>query len=266
MRSRHLYRTVLRASLIALFVYHGLGGGAYGFAGAGPYTHISITTEALDRYAVETGNSVSLYCAEVLLQASVISDNAEGMEQFTYHCDNNDLAGCSYRLDQFKGEANKATTQVESLLKMGRALHIVQDFYSHSNWVEIFGFTMIRAPIEQFKDLRPPPDIQSGNFPDIYPDIGAQLACYLIPEERWGSYIYGATHACMNKDSNQTFRGSRFYPNSGLTYHQLAGMYAVNHSVELLKYYGRKNPWFKTCFVPRALTGGCNKRFLDWVH
>jgi hypothetical protein len=266
--ARRAFRgNLIRGALVALLGLHGLAGEIYSFAGAGPYTHIGITTDALDRFSHEIGWDVALSCSEILLQTSVVSDTAENMEQFTFHCDNNDLAGCSYRLDQFKGEANSAYSQLESLKKMGMALHIVQDFYAHSNWAETFGFSMFPAPIRVFKDIRPPVDVQSGNFPDIFPDVGAQLACFLVPEDQWNRYIYGATHACMNKDSNLTFRGARAVPGGfGVTYHELAGMYAVNHSVQLLKYFARTNPWFKACARPRLFTGGCNKRFLDWVH
>lgn len=256
----------LRVLLITLGVLHGASP-AYSFAGAGPFTHISITTEALDRFAHETGWEVSLYCTELLAQFSVTSDSADGMKQFTYHCDSNDLAGCSFRLDQFKGLANKAYTREQSLRRMGMALHIVQDFYSHSNWSETFGFSMFQAPLENFKDVAPPIDVQSGIFPDLFPDVDAQLACFLVPEEQWDKFILGATHACMNKDSNLTYRGARPLPNGfGLTYHQLAATYAVNHSVELIKYFDRQNPWFKTCLRPQIFTAGCNKRFLNWAR
>ncbi len=260
-------RSLLRVALVLIFVMHGLAGQAYSFAGAGPFTHIGITTEALDRFTHETGWEVSLYCSELLNQFSVSSDSADGMQQFTYHCDSNDLVGCSFRLDQFKSQANRAYVREQSLRRMGMALHIVQDFYAHSNWVETFGFTLFRAPLEEFKLYPPPVDVQSGQFPDIFPDVGAQLACYLVPEDQWDKFIFGATHSCMNKDSNITFRGSRAIPNGfGITYHELAGQYAVNHSVELIKYFYRHNPWFKTCLRPQLFTAGCNKRFLDWVH
>ena len=167
-----------------LFVLHGLAGDVYSFAGAGPFTHFSITTDALDRFAHETGWDVDVICAEILLQSSVVSDSVEGMQQYTYHCDSNDLVGCSYRLDQFKGLANRAYLREDSLRRMGMALHIEQDFYSHSNWVETFGATMLRSPIEQFKDFPPPVDVQSGQFPDIFPDVGGKTFLYAFENRK----------------------------------------------------------------------------------
>ena len=234
-----------------------------GFGGAGPYTHIRITLEAMERFSYESGYDVDPICAETLIQASVVSDNAEGMEQRTFHCDSNDLAGCSFRLDQFKQKANGAFVREVGLENMGRALHIVQDFYSHSNWVESYQFLMIPAPIEVFRDVVPPVDVQTGYFPDLFPDFDAQLRCYTTPESEWNRFIYGATHGCLNKDSNVTFRGIAPVPNGfGMTYHELAARYATDHSVTLLHYFAKHSPAFRACFMPRFITGGCGYGFL----
>lgn len=258
-------RLALVCALVAILGSPLRSGRAFG--GSGPYNHIRITYEALDRFSQETGNDVNTYCAELLAQGAVVSDSANKMPNYTLHCDNNDLVGCSYRLDQFKQEANKSMSQVDSLQRMGQALHIVQDFYAHSNWAEIFGASMLPAPIKVFKDVPPPVDLQSGYFPDIFPDLQAQVDCFFMPQDRWNGFIYGATHACLNKDSNITLRGGTLVPNGfGVTYHELAAQYAINHSVDLLKYYSAKNPWFAMCFSRGQIFQGCNKVFDNIIH
>ncbi len=158
----------IRLLLVLGFGLHGLSGAAHGFGGAGPQTHLSITEEALRRYTAESGWEVDALCAAELEQAAVISDSRSEAPRWQLHCDNNDLVGCSFRLDKFKGEANRAIIREDALSQMGRALHIVQDFYAHSNYVEQVGFSMILAPIQDFKDFPPPHDLQTGYFPDRF--------------------------------------------------------------------------------------------------
>ena len=45
----------------------------------------------------------------------------------TYHCDNNDLMGCSWRLNQLLEKAYTATNKMQALRYTGLALHIVQE-------------------------------------------------------------------------------------------------------------------------------------------
>jgi hypothetical protein len=54
------------------------------------------------------------------------------------HCDNEDLDGCSGRINaQLQSVIDKlaACDKKEALKEMGRGLHTLQDFYSHSNWI-----------------------------------------------------------------------------------------------------------------------------------
>lgn len=240
----------------------------HSFAGAGPYTHIEITRLALKQLAEEKNFELLASCSEALMQASVMSDNTRYATKPEYHCDNNDIVGCSFKLDQLKRQAVNASNSATSFQRMGLALHIVQDFYAHSNWPEIFRFSLVIAPLEEFRHFPPPADLQTGLYPDIYlPDFDAQLACYFAPVEDWSSYIIGATHDCINKDSNITKRGIALVPDGGgYTFHELAAEYAVRHSVSLLKHFYANNPHFQACLVPTALTFGCNTSLLEWIR
>jgi len=231
---------------------------------SGPYSHAVITRIALEEFTAETGWELGFECAQLLIQASIMNDREDFMLKDTYHCDNNNIAGCSYRLDQLKGEAHRAYSPMEAFQKMGMALHIVQDFYSHSNWPERFHLSMVQAPLELFKDIAPPPEIQTGYYPDIYlPDVQAQILCFLAPPEDWGGHIPGATHACMNKCSHDSPRGQQWVPyTGGMTYHELAAQYAIQHTVEVLHYYAEHNRHFMLCLRPNIYSGcgaWCNR-------
>jgi Heterokaryon incompatibility protein Het-C len=239
----------------------------FGFGPQGPNTHITITLDAIDRFGYEAGWEVDPYCAEWMNQASVFPDQSQNGLDYALHCDNSEIAVCSLRLDILKNQAEHAAGVENSIRWMGHALHIIQDFYAHSNYVEYHGPLVIPAPLERYKDSLMPPELQSGYFPDVFPDLNAQLLCYLQPEERWGQRIYGATHACINKDGNRTLRGGRLHPaGGGLTYHELAAQYAREHSVQFLHEMADRNPWFRMCLRPRILGAGCTKRLLSGIR
>ena len=160
--------------------------------------------------------------------------------------------------------SDKAIAEVQALLGsrprerqlLIEFLHLIQDFYAHSNWVENAGFSMLLAPIEAFSWLPPPANLQTGLYPEYVSPPSLQLDCYLFPVEDWGLRIHGATHGCMNKDSERQFRGITVVPGSpGITYHRLAAEYAKLHSVEFLNEMAKANPWFKTCFRPPYVGG-----------
>ena len=226
------------------------------FAGAGPETHFSITRQALKDFAADRDIAISPLCGDMIRQFSVISDSGGYAKDFTLHCDNDRLADCSYRLDELRFQAVHAVELTSSLRNMGMALHLIQDFYAHSNWVENAGFSMLLAPIEAFSWLPPPANLQTGLYPEYVSPPSLQLDCYLFPVEDWGLRIHGATHGCMNKDSERQFRGITVVPGSpGITYHRLAAEYAKLHSVEFLNEMAKANPWFKTCFRPPYVGG-----------
>lgn len=237
------------------------------FAGAGPFTHISITMLALQRYADETGYEMSPFCQETLLQASVTSDGEGTADNAPYHCDGNDLAACSHLLSTFKEQVQNSYLIPDSLWAMGKSFHIVQDFYSHSNWVETFGFSMVLAPIESFKVIPPPANIQTGFYPDYATDNPmSALACFTTPPSAWNQKIPGATHACLHKDSNFSLRGSTLVEGSIMTYHELAAEYAIRHTLKMLRNYDDVTPQLSLCYTPMVLSRGCAGGFSESIH
>ena len=91
------------------------------------------------------------------------------------------------------------------------------------------------------------------------------VGCFLFPEAEWGLHILGATHGCMEKDSNYSLRGATIADSPlgfGRTYHEIAGELAIDHTVKLLQYfYDRKHPHLMSCLVPSFQGIGCNQYF-----
>lgn len=222
--------------------------GAGAFSGAGPFSHKVITERALEEYGRISGRRLSSTCAQMLIQSAIQSDKRKLADNDANHCDNSNISGCAILLDHYITRANQSPLTPDAFSNMGKALHIVQDFYSHSNWVEQHKYSMELAPLESYKFFPPPGELQSGIFPDLYSPLPEQLSCYLSSPSEWSAHMPFATHGCMGKDSNYTFRGGQPVLESGpQTLHELAGQYAILHTVELLKSFYAGNHHFQIC-------------------
>jgi len=230
------------------------------FSGSGPYDHTRITRLALERFAERTGLAVRADCSQMLIHGSVISDSERTAYIEELHCDNN-IMRCAKKLHELKHLAIHEPDPPRFYYHAGQALHLVQDFYSHTNWAETFRFTYLLAPIESFKDLPPPEDLQTGVFPDpLQINYEAAFRCLLVPEDKWNRFIPGATHGCLNKDTNRSVRGMRAVQDGfGMTYHELAAEYAIRHSVDLLEHLRSHSIVMNTCLIPDKLSLGCNQ-------
>jgi matrix metalloproteinase-14 (membrane-inserted) len=116
---------------------------------------------------------------------------------------------------------NQTNDRVTALLAFGRILHDVQDFYAHSNWVELH------------EDESPIPtwDLQTtggGLWSGYWPNNDSSFA-----------RISGTpNHAGSNKDNADSPAGSRKVrsgPNEGKTYFELAKEVATRASAEQMK-------------------------------
>lgn len=235
------------------------------FSHQGPHTHNSITADAIVRFAQTKGIDISVYCSSQLWYLSNKNDFIPTYKHDkTYHCDDNDIMGCSWRFNQLVTKAIDSPSLPHALRYTSLALHIVQDFYSHSNWVEINNFSYILADIGSFEKLPPPSFLQTGYYPDLFlENLGAQAECYFAEKDAMKSFIYGATHDCMNKDSNLSKRGMRYAEFSLTTLHELAGEYAIKHSEKVIDKIFKQNPVLNLCFVPRLTKNGCNSKVLN---
>lgn len=231
--------------------------------GKGPYTHYEITRRALERYTAESGNDIWFICQNMIIEMSLIADSQQYANLDRYHCDNGNFPGCAFELETLKHQAVTAPARIDAFNRMGLALHIVQDFYAHSNWVEKYGFSRILAPIEAFQFGVPPEfELQSGIYPDQFSPPELAVACYFVDESQFAKVIPGATHDCLNKDAATTKRGATLVPGTLINYHTLAGEYAVEHSKNLIAYFAQRSAAFQTCLMPEAVTFGCNRRLI----
>jgi hypothetical protein len=242
-----------------------------GFGMRGPYTHEKINQEAFKLFSKRTGFEVRIDCAEMInqynFQADVFYPNKP-----EYHCDNSEFYRCSALLENLKTSGIKDPNLVTTLRKIGLASHIVQDFYAHSNWVEITRTSYAMAPIENLKEFFIlAPNLQSGWHP-FSPEGTPEdsVECYLKPQDEWGQWILGATHGCMEKDSNFSLRGFTIAESPvafGRTFHELAGELAIEHTAKLLQYfYDKRSPQFMSCMVPSFRTVGCNQVVLNGLR
>lgn len=118
--------------------------------GAGSRTHAGITYVAIKEIDTElfpelmvNGLTGSMEEAVSEIQDAAISvDNPKGPEftQATAHFDGETFVGSQNRLVTFKQNAIDALNKGDARAArvwVGRALHTLQDFYSHSNWIEL---------------------------------------------------------------------------------------------------------------------------------
>ncbi|GIX40566.1 MAG: hypothetical protein KatS3mg129_0299 [Leptospiraceae bacterium] len=238
----------------------------YAFGPLGPYTHHRILYESILQFSNDIKMDFNPSCTLLLYQFAYDSDSIYGDKDY-YHCDNGNFSGCSLMLETLKNQSKQSINLIEVIRNFALASHIVQDFYAHSNWVEKNKFSLILAPIELFKDIPPQSMkefkwLQSGIYPDenavlLSNDILVNYYCLILPEDLWDEYFPNAGHACINKDGNFG-RGAYFVNGSYMTYHELAALYAIKHTVELLHWYKKNVPLFRLCLVPFSSFFNCN--------
>jgi hypothetical protein len=224
----------------------------------GSGTHTFITTEAIKRFSKTRSYSPRSMCAEMIIYFSNQNDYShESLAE--YHCDNDGLVKCSVTLRHLVDKAVNSINHIDQAKYIGMSMHIIQDFYSHSNWVEKFQLSYVLAPTMLFNNVPPPAFLQSGLFPDAafaILDPQAYVDCYYKDAEEIRDRIYLATHDCMNKDSNDTKRGITPVPYSTMSYHELAAEYAIRHSVKLLERIYARSETMILCSTP-SLGYGC---------
>ena len=127
------------------------------------------------------------------------------------HFDNcNFEEGAAYIATQWQAvQYYRSKSPQACLLNFGQLLHTVQDFYAHSNWVELH-LNVSPVPVWDLVPATLPAQIVSGTWV-----IGSPKKC-----------SSGApTHDQLNKDDEKSSEGSKMVaagPNSGQSYFSLA--------------------------------------------
>lgn len=204
---------------------------------------------------------------ELIVQGNLQADS-RFMNTDEYHCDNNNILGCADRFRTLKDESARDISYASGLMKLGRALHIVQDFYSHSNWVENYPGTEILAPLEHPWLFVAFPKIQTGyyNLLPVLEHTDEAGKCFTESKGSEDEHFAFATHACLNKDSGDSFRGLKLLAFTN-TYHDLAAKVAREHTVKvLIDQYKSKNPHLLSCLVPATVAFNCGVSIYDFVR
>jgi len=135
---------------IAFFVITGLffvlyGGAAYSFDSGSLEGHTGATQQGLEVVSYTASNSEILkFTSEAIQEIAAADDEVDagvGFLEPVPHCDDEELIACSSRVLNLRAQivaavsdpANRDVAAARQLL--GQALHTVQDFYAHSNWV-----------------------------------------------------------------------------------------------------------------------------------
>ncbi len=183
---------------------------------------------------------------DIVVNANLQEDDLQGLS--SVHFDN-----CAFSEGAAKIRENRASIRQHSdrlspsaLTAFGRLLHTVQDFYAHSNWIELF---QDRSPIPLWNiDVSTlPAGIHSGTWKEGNPKRCAAT----VP-----------SHATMNKDKHSSPRGKTTVdhgPNRGKTLFDLAYDAALRATQAELK-------WFfsdVTCYRITVVTGDVDRAGTD---
>jgi hypothetical protein len=115
----------------------------------------------------------------------------------------------------------------------GALTHSVQDFYAHSNWIEIFLAQNVEPPLADTLF----PSCDAGVLPE-----GLQTGFFAFELNNWAGCPasgppapYEYCHETLNKDDDSSIEGAKTAPPQGITYHQLAIQLAAAHTSELYR-------------------------------
>lgn len=141
-------RIITNILLIVLAVL--LPGQSFGFKPTAEYGHVGIVRDALQdiKRTSSKGNEFmfSERAIKEIRDADASVDDMTGeFNNPSAHCDNELLHDCTFRINSLKHaitdnlKDDNARNGAGARREVGRALHTLQDFYSHSNWIEISG-------------------------------------------------------------------------------------------------------------------------------
>lgn len=144
---------------------------SFAFKPTAEFGHVGIVRDALEDIKRISSKGNTLVFSERAIKeirestASVDDLTSELLTNPAAHCDDELLHDCTFRINSIKKAVidnlkNDATRNgAGARREIGHALHTLQDFYSHSNWIEISG----------------------GDSPN--PDLGLSLISALSPSQ-----------------------------------------------------------------------------------
>ena len=121
-----------------------------------------------------TATGLSFLRSDILtaLQAANVATDVELVLVNANHFDDCNFTGGSHVVTTSQAEAvaqldpNNATPEAELLAmrSFARSLHAVQDFYAHTNWIELGGEVLVDSSLAAFPTLSPYSTIPSSGF------------------------------------------------------------------------------------------------------
>lgn len=176
---------------------------------------------SLDCHAELTTKAASDILSESQLKIVIFYNLAQDVRQWEseIHFDNCAFAeGAKHIRDEWaKIEAESDRLSDEALVAFGRLLHTTQDFYAHSNWIELH-LDQAPIPLWDFQIETLPPGIVSGTWSMGFP----KKCCSGTP-----------SHDELNKDKPDSPESQKIVgagPNQGKTYFALAWDAALRES------------------------------------
>ncbi len=145
---------------------------------------------------------------QTIWQGNIGQDRGEGLNHPEYHFDGMSTfselsAGFAYIGSQRALICDRRLNREQKLLAFGRITHAVQDFYAHSNYVELYA-AFRKQPLEEINPASIPL-LETALRDQRY----AAFACVLIKHLRTGSWALDPndpknkgphSHTAMNKD------------------------------------------------------------------
>lgn len=183
--------------------------------------------------------------------AAVVAANlSQDLNQFdsALHFDNCAFAEGADKYRFWWGVVKGTGSSSEASDFFGKILHLVQDFYSHSNWVELHAQS---APLPLFAiGTQPPSGLVSGTY-----FLGRPKRCGDAP-----------SHDDLNKDAPDSKQGAKQIdqgPNKGRTLFDLAYDCAKRHSeLEVAQFIAARQarPTFLTSSVAEPVPGSASSK------
>jgi RHS repeat-associated protein len=226
--------------------------------GVGEPVHEAITLEASSQVGLSGFLPGELARTHGRIDSLYASEDAQ-------HFDNNEFAAGVALVQRFRNGARSERDPVEATWQLGRLLHAVEDFYSHSNYVEIR--TLVTHPGIRSADLPlwdfvwPPTEERLKPAACPYPPNQAQQYTYALEgcglhsgsfstgmylrrgageSESWAPLpvpwhygLYG-----INKDEAATKEGRKLVPLTGETFFEVARVLAVRQTAAELRRVG----------------------------
>lgn len=213
--------------------------------------HVQITANALD-------DSLSPNAIGIISRGNIESDTifseiegiSDGYVVTAQHFNNTDLEDCKDFIDYAQDatvdtfiealstadEDEKEDLYIQAFYNFGRLTHCVQDFYSHTNWVNLTGneVSVWNESIEN-PNIDNPAALKTGRYTGLsqfWDDVKFGLFGTSINYDKTYLGDKNVSHCLLNKDEPGTFADKAFQEREGTSGFELACADATLHTTQ----------------------------------